>query len=139
MPSSADHTAAVMTAVIAFYKADATTSAICGDRVFDYVPDNDPMPYIRYGVAITGPYQATGVIGSDITVTIHGFVKGYDSATAQALQKALHRLEDQDLALTSGYLLELNFLSSQIIDGEEGEQGYYHIISQFQCITGEAP
>lgn len=139
--SSADHTGPVMRAVMSALRASAASSSIVGDRVFDYVPDPDvsPMPYIRIGLPIWSPYEATGVIGGTIRVTVHGFLRRYSYDEAVSLQAAIHSaLADRELALSSGYLLEFNPVGSVILDEQE-DQGTYHVLSQFDAVTGEEP
>jgi hypothetical protein len=131
----------VQAAIIAALKAHGPLVAIVGTRVYDYVPDTvDGIAYVRVAVPVWVPYQATGVVGGDITQAVHGFTRDYDSAEAIAIQKAIHgALADQDLILSDGYVLEFNPLGSQILDDDSGDQGSYHILSSYQVITGEEP
>jgi hypothetical protein len=129
-----------MNAIMDALKAFPAVAAIVGDKVFDYVPDTDAMPYIRYGVTLEGPFEATGVIGSDNEITIHGYCRSYNSVEARQLKKAIHdALADQLLPLASGYMIEMNFIDGQILQDDDGEQGSSHILSRFQAVTGEEP
>ncbi len=68
---AADFTLAVRRAVVSHLSASLTTP-VHGE----YVPGNPSYPFIRYGAAITTPFEAQCWDGSTHAITIHVFTNG---------------------------------------------------------------
>lgn len=137
--ASRDHSLALRKAIVTVLRADATIAAACGSRVLDYVPDPPAFPYIRYGVDIVSPFEATGVAGGDIAVTIHVFTHGNSTDQAKSLMKAvLKALDERPLVLSDGYLIDIAFAGSRLIADQDVASAYHGIV-EFTATTGEEP
>jgi hypothetical protein len=134
---SADHSLALRQAVIAALRTNAPLAALVGQAVYERVPNPVTWPYLRYGVDILSPYEATGTSGGDLALTIHVFAKGPASDQARQIVRAVHvALDGARLALFSGFLIDIAFTGSQLLE-DQSEPNAYHGIVQFDARTGE--
>jgi hypothetical protein len=142
------HDTAVKAAVLAALRADATVTAIVPvERIVDYVTDSMTWPFIRVGTAVVEPYEATGVVGGDVTFTVHGFARGFSGAPnatvktkgptdCETLARAIVLcLDEAELTLDDGYLLSMSCQSSQVIPDIQKDS--YHAVVEFDALTGE--
>lgn len=64
------------------------TSLVSAARIYGEEPPTDPVwPFIRYGLDLNGPFEATGWDGSKHDVTIHAFARGPYADAGQKIAK----------------------------------------------------
>lgn len=133
-----DHSLPLQDAIIAHLKADAGLAAIVGARVYgpDPVPDAE-WPFIRYGLPITGPWEATGHWrGMEGEVTIHGYAKGADDAPALTLAAGIVLAMESFRMDGKISCINMEWTRSQLIR-DTSEAGAYHTVVQFDAGTVE--
>lgn len=124
-------------AMVDALKGSPGVAAIVGDRVFDYVPNKPQIPYVRIEQASAVPYENNCSVGSDARVNVAAFIArdplNLDN-TVDFGNAIIAALDDQDLALDTGYVLSLSVDSFQTIQ-DQGDQSLYHLILRFAAIT----
>lgn len=130
---------ALRQAIVARLKADAAIAAIVGDRIYEEPPSLPVWPFIRYGVDIVIPFRGDGLIGQDMTVTIHGFVNGPGNNVASDLARLIRlSIDDRDFPLDSaGGLLLLQWEQSQILPADSANASAYHAVVEFKAVIAE--
>ena len=130
----ADLSALVKKEIIMHLEADPGISALCDDRIYGMsVPAKTELPFIRYGVPISGGYEASCWDGSVVQATLHVFAETTESAAGEdtAIDIAsmmVKRMES--FAPSSVALVDNIWVNSQVMrDGDEADQ--YHAIVQF--------
>lgn len=140
MSLPADHSLAVRKAVVTRLLASAGVVSIVAGRFYGQrVPDRPVWPFGRYGAPDVRPFEATGLGGSEIEITLHAYARGADEAPCSALAAAIvEALSSDDLVLEAGIgLVSLDWLGTQILkDGDAlAESGDFHAIIRFQAVT----
>lgn len=148
-----DHTLELRRAILPILKADALLSGLVGARIYGEEPPAEPQwPFIRYGVPILAPDEATGWSGGAVRVTIHVFAKaknaegeptiGYEVASRLARRVALI-LDETSFSLPvhedSGrpaQALDIVHVSTDVVR-DTAEAGAWHGIVQFEVQTAE--
>lgn len=132
-----DHSLPVREAVIQALRADAGIQAIVGQRVYESVPDDILMPYIRYGVPIIRPFEATGIGGIDMDATIHAFDNSADTDRVMRLMEAIRAcLQEQELTLAGGAVhYWTTWTGSALLEDGTGKTSRHGIVS-FNVTTG---
>jgi hypothetical protein len=83
------------------------------------------------------PWEATGVSGGEISGLIHVHARGGDSGPARILNEAVwETLDEADLPLDTGGLLDLRIISSRVERDVNEPNGYQGIV-EFYALTGE--
>lgn len=136
--SGADLSLPLRQAVIAALRASTAIHALVADRIYDAVPAEPTRPYLRYGVPIIVPYEATGIVGSDVDITVHVFDVGPKNDRAYQIAKTVKdALDEASLTITGGYTLSLMWTGSQALGDEEGSAFVHHLV-QFNVIIASA-
>lgn len=134
---AADHSLDLRIAVVKTLKNDAQIATITEGRVHDTPPARVLWPFVRYGMPLTMPYEASCWSGSEHDVTIHAFATGASTDAVATLAKAVVRvLDDADLPLDPLGLVGLDWVRTQVIRDTEEADGW-HAIIQFTCQTVE--
>lgn len=130
-----DHSLQVRRAVVEHLKTDVRIAALVGNRIFDDPTSEPAWPFIRYGVPITGGYEATRLSGSTHRVTLHGFDKGPGTQGAMEIAAAIvNSVED----ITFGELstIDLRWLETRILN-DPSTRGAYHAVVEYEIVTAE--
>lgn len=133
-----DLTLEMRKAVIAHLRADSRiTDLVPAARVFAEQPPAMPdWPFIRYGLPLTGAYEATGWDGSEATIAISVFAKGPGMDSASKISKRLvESMADFQPATFS--LADNEWERTQILRDEPDSDGY-HAIAEFR-VAAVAP
>lgn len=130
-------TIALQTALIARLRANAAlTTALGGsNKIFDYVPQRTPYPYVVYYE--TDRFEQDTVSGrsNEHIVSIHTFSDKEGSKQVQAiLQLCDELLQDYATTLTDHRLVNLKFVSADQVK----EDQVYHAIAQYRAYTEES-
>ena len=84
-----DHSEVVKEAGLARLRGNSGVALIVGKKVYDHDPGEIQWPFIRWGMPIVGPYDASCWAGSEHTITIHAFAKGPGQKDINALSAAI--------------------------------------------------
>lgn len=137
MTRPTDHSLPIRKATITKLLAAPAITAMVGQRVHGMrVLSGPEWPFIRYGAPSASPFEASGMGGSDIGITLHAFARGPDESNCAELAEAIvDALSDDTLPLAEGLgLVSLDWTGIQIIpDGEESTD--YHAIIRFSVVT----
>ena len=130
-----DRTLAIRRAILPALKHSAIVTALVPpERVFSSTTPGLPVfPFVRYGVAVTSPFRASGLDSSAVSVPVHAFTKPLYDASGAMLATAEDRahligaaiaetLDDITLALEGGGKARVTWAGSNIImDGDEAD------------------
>jgi len=139
MPVSDSAVLPVQDAVLAALKADAALMALIGG-VFDWVPEDQPYPYIVIGEAIETPDNSHDSHGSNLVITLHVWSKyrGYAQAlTIAARVRAL--LEHRPLTVAGHRHVATYYVSQQTITDPEPPGDIRHVPISFRVLTQVSP
>lgn len=131
-----DHSDEVRRLIIATLKANASVSALAGDRVYDEPPHDPTWPFIRYGSPVAGGFEAACWDGSTHQATIHAFAKGPGSGACARLAKAIVSALEPMVATAGVSIVEMQWVSTQILPDPD-EKAAYHAVIQYDLITVE--
>lgn len=105
-------------AIIERLRSSQSVLDIVDERVYDQVVDSPRHPFLRYGVPVTEPYDASGLSGIDSDLTIHAFDQADDTARVYALMKAVEEsLDEAELDLSEGSVVWIMWTGSQLLPG----------------------
>ena len=132
-----DLSLAVRQAIVAALEdAPAVTAIVPAERIYAIQPPGEPVwPFIRYGLVTTQPFRASGMDGTRLAVSLHGFAHGPQEDGAAALGAAIAAVLDGPdgrglvLALDADppAVTHLAWAGSRILrDGDEA--GAYHVV-----------
>lgn len=134
----ADHSLALRRAVVAHLAADAGIGSIVGARVYgEAVPDPVVWPFVRVGLMLPVPFEATCLDGMEATFAVSGFAKGPDAQNAYGLGALIQlALDGADLALSldAAHAVSIDWTTSQTVR-DTGEADAYQAIVQFNAVT----
>jgi hypothetical protein len=124
----------VRESVIVCLKAYAPLTAVLAvARIYDDPPANPTWPFIRYGFPIVTPYEASGLGGVQVRVTLHAFVHGPRTNSIYAVTG--HIVDAmRDLTLDGLHLLQNEWLATNLVRDTEEKDGY-HGICEFDLIA----
>ena len=112
----------------------ALTALVSAARIYGEQPPADPdWPFIRYGLGIAGPYEATGPLeGSTHRVTLHAFSHG-------PYTDAIHAIARQVVAAMYAFqpvqsLLDMQWAGTQILRDTD-EANAYHAVIEFDLVV----
>lgn len=115
------------------------TEIIPGDRMFGMAtPANVAWPVLRYGSAITSPYEASCWSGSRVRVTLHAFAETTQSLAGEdaAGEMASRIVEAMKSFAPSGGIrvVSCDWVGTRIIS-EDSEADRWHAIVEFMVIV----
>lgn len=130
-----DYSLEVRKQVVAHLKGYAPlTDLVSAGRIYGEQPPADPdWPFIRYGLGIAGPYEATGPLeGSTHRVTLHAFSHG-------PYTDAIHAIARQVVAAMYTFqpvqsLLDMQWAGTQILRDTD-EANAYHAVIEFDLVV----
>lgn len=130
-----DYSLEVRKQVVAHLKGYAPlTDLVSAARIYGEQPPADPdWPFIRYGLGIAGPYEATGPLeGSTHRVTLHAFSHG-------PYTDAIHAIARQVVAAMYTFqpvqsLLDMQWAGTQILRDTD-EANAYHAVIEFDLVV----
>ena len=114
---------ALRQALYAALLADAGLKALVGDpvRLYDDVPAGAAFPFITFGDSDIRDWSTMTEQGAEHTVTLNVWSRYEGHKEAQDILDALEAaLQDAPLSLTGHALINLQFVSSQIIRDPDG-------------------
>jgi hypothetical protein len=112
----------------------ALTALVSASRIYGEQPPADPVwPFIRYGLAVSGPYEATGPLsGSAHRVTIHAFAHGpYTDAVlniAKQIVAAMYTFQPVQS------LIDMQWVGTQVFRDTDEADGY-HAAVEFDVVV----
>lgn len=120
--------------VVRHLKANETLVALTDGRIYGEQPPARPKwPFIRFGVPVSTPYEASDFDGSEHDVIIHAFARGPGMDACSTLCRALERALD-DFDPVSFSTLDADWTNTQIIqDGDEAD--CWHGLISFHFTT----
>lgn len=120
-------TKAAMTALL----ADDGVAAIVQGRVRDYVEAKPTWPFLRLDPLEAAPFEASGWVGSDHTLTVHAYARGERGTGAvQTLAAAVvSALDEADLSLDAGNLLSLDHRRTLVLPDVAGPASWHAVIT----------
>lgn len=131
----ADHALEMRQAIVKrMRETGSAVQVICDARIYGEQPPAEPLkPFVRYGVPVTLPYEASGWDGSEHSIVVHGFTGGSkDTDDINALAKAISAtLENSELNLGSLGLVGIDWRGTEILRDGEG----YHAVVRFSATT----
>lgn len=133
-----DHSLPLRRAVVAALAADPAVAAIVEARVYGpAVPSNPKWPYVRCGLVIAAPWEATKLNGMQATFAVSGFAKSADESAAAILGAAIQKaLDGNDLDMDGSHCVSLDWTQSQVVR-DTAEADAYHAIVQFEATTSD--
>lgn len=120
---------------VAILRADATLQSLIGTRVYDYVPEKTPYPYLVYHIANSDEWDTGTDNGEEHSIYIHVFDDAEGSKrTRQILQRVYELFHGVTTpVLTNHRLVNLR----RVMRTVEREGQLYHGIGLFRAITEE--
>lgn len=116
-------------------KADATISALVGNRIFDYIPRNTDYPYIIYHITDSDEWDTSTDDGEEHSVYVHVWDDKEGSKRAHQIMRAAKELlhDETSYSLTDHNLVNCRRVSKRM----EREGQLYHGTTLFRAITEE--
>jgi Protein of unknown function (DUF3168) len=127
---------ALQKAIVAALKADAAVGGLVGDRIYDHVPPDVPLPYISMGPETIEPDEAACYDGSTHTVQIDAWSQTPGFPEVKRIAKAIRAaLAHQPLSLLSdGYrLVDIELQSDFTLRDPDGVTS--HAVMTFRAMT----
>lgn len=89
------------TILAALEDSAAVTAIVPPDRLHAVAPPAEPAwPFVRYGLAASVPFRASGLDGARLAITLHGFTRGpQEDAVAELGAAIAAALDGRVLAL----------------------------------------
>lgn len=124
--------------VVALEDAPAVTALVPPERLYAVEPPAAPhWPFVRTGFAAPVPFRASGLDGSRVALSLHGFAKGpQEDAVADLGAAIAAALDGRVLALegASEAVAHLAWTGSRIRrDGDEA--GAYQIVVGIEAVV----
>ena len=103
----------------------ALTALVSAARIYGEQPPADPVwPFIRYGLAVSGPYEATGPLdGSTHRVTLHAFSHGPYTDAVHAIAKQIVAAMGALVLVQS--LIDMQWVGTQVFRDTDEADGYH--------------
>lgn len=128
---------ALYTAIYTTLSGDGTLMALIDD-VYDGVPDNAALPYIRIGEFASTPFDDKTTDGTDILITLHAFSHSRDKETLHDITARVYNLlHDADLSVTGQELVLLRSDFNNIFEERTDNMTTYHAVMRFRALTRE--
>ncbi|UOF81701.1 hypothetical protein [Caudoviricetes sp.] len=130
-----DSALSLQIAHIAALRADATLVSFVGTRVYDYVPEKSPYPYIVYHITDSDEWDTTTDNGDEHSVYVHVFDDAEGSKRARRIMQRVYELLHD---VTTYPLTDHNLVNSRrVMRAMEREGQLYHGIGLFRAVTEE--
>ena len=105
------------------------------NRVFDFVPDNQPKPYVALGTPIFEPFGSHTFDGFEIVFPIHAFAESSGRRDAQKLASRIFTLlHNADLEIDGFETVVCEEALSQVEKEDDGKT--HHALMQYRIILG---
>lgn len=116
-----DPTLEIQRTFVAALKAEPSLAAIVGTKVYDRVPDNEPMPYVKIGeIQVLDDGYDCGD-GTEVFVDVHAWSDTYGSVECKQMTAAVRgALHDVDLSAV-GYNLYVRHTQTRVLADPDGE------------------
>lgn len=115
--------------------AGSLDSLMGAGRVFDDVPDNQPMPYIEIGDDVLNDFGGHTFSGFEGTVTINVWSEALGKKECKEIQEAVYTLlHNIDLALAGFNTINFRYSDGDIIGDPDGRT--HHGIQLFNIMLG---
>jgi len=137
MPS--DHALAMRQAIVkALRAAPNLTAVIPSGRIYgEESPANPEFPFIRYGLPVTNPYEASCGNGSEHAITLHTFSYGPGTDSINVINAlVVDALKDAALSVDPLKLISFDWTGSQVLR-DTPEASNYHGVLRFTAQTLE--
>ncbi|MBN4046380.1 DUF3168 domain-containing protein [bacterium AH-315-P15] len=115
---------------------DAGLQALIGNppRLYDDVPADGAFPFVTFGDGVSQDWSTKDSLGAIHTITLHAWSRYEGHKEAQQILEALEAaLQDATLTITGHTLVNIRFVSSQIIHDPDGATT--HGVIRFRAVT----
>jgi hypothetical protein len=124
--------------VFEILSADAGIIALVGVRVYDWVPDNAPKPYIALGSPVALPFGSHTHDGFEVTFTIHAYSESPGRKEAMTIGNRIYQLlHGVDLGIVGFETVSCQEAVSRVLREDDGKT--HHAFIQYQIILGGNP
>ncbi len=107
-------------------------------KVYDHVPQGDPLDYVMVGDGTRRPFDTSTEIGEEHDTVVHAYSRGRGrKACLELLKKIYDALHAQNLTLSAGAALVYIFRQSEDVL-RESDGVTYHGIAVYRAATTEA-
>ncbi|OII64590.1 hypothetical protein BJP40_19820 [Streptomyces sp. CC53] len=139
MPVSASVALPLQGAVVALLQADAELSDMV-TGVLDWVPEDQPYPYIHLGDTVETPDNSHDSHGSTSVITLHVWsqYRGYSQALRIA-DRLRALLEHRPLTIAGHRHVATYFVSQQTLTDPEPPGDIRHVPISFRVLTKVQP
>jgi len=126
----ADHSLAMRRAVVQ-HLLQGSVSGMVGGRIYgEEAPENSELPFIRYGLPVTTPYESSCGRGSQHSIVVHVFAQGpYTDLVASIASAVVSSLDDSSLPVDPLRLLGISWTGTRIIRDTAEMSSYHAIVS----------
>lgn len=130
----ADRVLEVQAAIVARLVADAGVHALVADRIYDRVSEGVTFPYIQIGDAVVLAFDAQGLRGQEINVSLHAWSRKPGRVECRQIMAAIYiALHWHNLSLSSGALVLCRESGRRDMDDPDGVTS--HGVIDFTIIT----
>jgi hypothetical protein len=129
-----DPTLALQEKLIAVLKTSSHVTALVGQRVFDYLPSEQPTPYITLGQPQVLPDRADCIDGAEVSFPINGWASGPSSVTVKRLSIAILAALDGQEFVISGHRMVLGEVDS-INYLDDPDEFTKHVVVTLRVLT----
>lgn len=128
-----DHSLWLRQAAVTALAAASGIQAIVGTRVYgERAPSTPTWPFIRVGLIIALPYEATCLDGMDAGFAVNSFSRQEDAGEMYQLRElVVATLEGAALSGSGKHVVRLDWTDSNNLGGPRN----WHDVTQFQAVT----
>lgn len=118
--------------------APAVTAIVPPDRLYAVEPPANPLwPFLRTGFAAPVPFRASGIDGTRLALSLHGFARGPQEDAVSELAAAIAAALDGRVLPLDGdpdARVHLAWTGSRI--GRDGDEaGAYHVVIGIEAVV----
>lgn len=134
-----DLSLALRKAILAALEESAAVTAIVPpDRLHAVEPPADPAwPFVRYGLAASAPFRASGLDGVRVALSLHGFARGPQEDAVAELGAALATALDGGVLALDGDPATLAYLSwtGSRLRRDGDDAGAYQVVVDLEAVV----
>lgn len=134
-----DHSLPLRRALVTALRADAPIMAVVDDRAYgEKTPSQPTWPFVKAGVIIAAPFDATCLSGMEATFNIYAFAIGKDGGAAYNLGLLVQQaLDGAKLTLEgNAHTVSLDWQGSELFSDPHEADGYFSAVG-FRAVTSD--
>jgi hypothetical protein len=109
---------------------DAALAALV-QGVFDWAPDNQPLPYVQLGEDIVTDWSTNTFAGSEHRLTLHVWSYATGRQEAKTIMTEINRVLAQPLVLPGFQLVTWRMLSAQVL--RDADTRLHHGVMEYRA------